>query len=106
MTLVMLNRMRDQIAEVVLPESQCGFRRNRGTTDMIFAVRQLTEKAREQHRNLYTTLVDLPKAFYSVSGNALWVIMKKWDVPQMCRYPVVLASRHDSENSGRQRAHQ
>ena len=53
LALVMLNRMRDPIAETVLPESQCGFRRNRGTTDMIFAVRQLMEKAREQHRNLY-----------------------------------------------------
>ena len=51
--MVMLNRMRDPIAETVLPESQCGFRRNRGTTNMIFAVRQLMEKAREQHRNLY-----------------------------------------------------
>ena len=38
MALMMLNRMRDPIAETVLPESQCGFRRNRGTTDMIFAV--------------------------------------------------------------------
>ena len=106
MTLVMLNRMRDPIAEVVLPESQCGFRRNRGTTDMIFAVRQLMEKAREQYRNLYITLVDFTRAFDSVSGNALWVMMNKWDVPQTCRYPEVLASRHDSENSGRQRAHQ
>ena len=34
MALVMLNRMRDPITETVLPESQCGFRRNRGTTDI------------------------------------------------------------------------
>ena len=39
MALLILNRMRDTIAETVLPESLCGFRRNRGTTDMIFAVR-------------------------------------------------------------------
>ena len=44
LALVMLNRMRDPIAETVLPESQCGFRRNRGTTDMIFAVRQLRRR--------------------------------------------------------------
>ena len=81
MALMMLNRMRDPIAETVLPESQCGFRRNRGTTDMIFAVRQLMEKAREQHRNLYIAFVDFTKAFDSVNRNALWVIMKKWDVP-------------------------
>ena len=79
MTLVMLNRMRDPIAEAVLPESQCGFRRNRGTTDMIVAVRQLMEKAREQHRDLYIAFVDFTKAFESVNRNALslWVIMNK-----------------------------
>ena len=81
MALVMLNRMRDPIAETVLPESQCGFRRNRGTTDMIFAVRQLMEKAREQHRNLYIAFVDFAKAFDSVNRNALWVIMKKMGCP-------------------------
>ena len=81
MALVMLNRMRDPIAETVLPESQGGFRRNRGTTDMIFAVRQLMEKAREQHRNLYIAFVDFTKAFDSVNRNALWVIMKKMGCP-------------------------
>ena len=81
MALVMLNRMRDPIAKTVLPESQCGFRRNRGTTDMIFAVRQLMEKAREQHRNLYIAFVDFTKAFDSVNRNALWVIMKKMGCP-------------------------
>ncbi len=35
------------VAEKVLPESQCGFRRGRGCTDMIFAIRQLVEKAVE-----------------------------------------------------------
>ena len=102
MALVMLNRMRDPIAETVLPESQCGFRRNRDTTDMIFAVRQLMEKAREQHRNLYIAFVDFTKAFDSVNRNALWVILKKMGCPpHICRYPEVLAPRHESENFGR-----
>ena len=33
-----------QLAEEELPESQCGFHKGRGCTDMIFAVRQLVEK--------------------------------------------------------------
>ena len=65
LALVMLSRMRDPIAETVLPESQCGFRRNHVTTDMIVAVRQLMEEAREHHRNLYIVFVDFTKAFDS-----------------------------------------
>ncbi|BHF58293.1 hypothetical protein SprV_0100124500 [Sparganum proliferum] len=39
-----LNRLGDRLEQVLLPESQCGFRRHRGTMDMIFAARQLQEK--------------------------------------------------------------
>ncbi|VDL99996.1 unnamed protein product [Schistocephalus solidus] len=42
----------------LLPESQCGFRRHRGTTDMIFTC-QLQEKFQEMRTHLYTTFVDL-----------------------------------------------
>jgi len=34
------NRVTIQIAPVVLPESQCGFRSGRSTMDMIFCLRQ------------------------------------------------------------------
>ena len=34
-----------RLAEMELPESQCGFWRGRGCTDMMFMVRQLSEKA-------------------------------------------------------------
>ena len=33
--LMPLNRVHDPITETVLPDTQCGFRRNRGMTDMI-----------------------------------------------------------------------
>ena len=39
-----------------LPESQCGFRRGHGCTDMIFTVRQLTEKAIEYQSKQYLIL--------------------------------------------------
>ena len=41
---VLLNRLNLHLENGLLPESQCGFRKNRGTTDMIFAARQLQEK--------------------------------------------------------------
>ncbi len=45
------------IAERILPESQCGFRKGRGCCDMIFVARQLLEKSREHHESLATLLV-------------------------------------------------
>ena len=50
---VLLNRLIPAIAEDILPESQCGFRANRGTADMIFVLRQIQEKCREQNMGLY-----------------------------------------------------
>ena len=50
-----------------IPESQCGFRKDRGTIDMIFTTRKLQEKSQEQTADLYTTFVDLTKAFDIVS---------------------------------------
>ena len=41
---VLLNRLIPTIAQGNTPESQCGFRSNRGTIDMIFALRQIQEE--------------------------------------------------------------
>ena len=48
----------------LIPESQCGFRKDRGTIDMIATTRKLQEKSQEQNADLYTTFVDLTKAFF------------------------------------------
>ena len=40
---VVLNRLQ-ALADRVYPESQCGFRAKRLTTDMVFSLRQLQEK--------------------------------------------------------------
>ena len=64
---IMLTHLLEHIVDLVLPESQCGFRRGRSTIDMIFVARQLQEKCREQHQDLYLAFVDLTKAFYEVN---------------------------------------
>ncbi|VDL95997.1 unnamed protein product [Schistocephalus solidus] len=69
---ILLNRLNGHLEQGLLPESQCGFRRHRGTTDMIFATRQLQEKGREMRTHLYTTFVDLMKAFDTVNCDGLW----------------------------------
>nr|VZI51610.1 unnamed protein product [Spirometra erinaceieuropaei] len=52
---ILLNRLNNHLEQGLLPESQCGFRRHRGTTDMIFATRQLQEKCQEMRTHLYST---------------------------------------------------
>ena len=78
---ILLNRLVPSIAAENIPESQCGFRSNRGTTDMVFVLRQLQEKCREQNKGLYITFVDLTKAFDTVSRDGLWQILKSLGCP-------------------------
>lgn len=73
---ILLNRLLT-LSENVLPESQFGFRPNRGTCEAIFSLRQLQEKSREQGRHLYLCFVDLEKAFDSVPREALWLVLTK-----------------------------
>jgi len=79
---VLLNRLILHLEQDLLPESQCGFRSGRGTVDMVFAAKQLQEKCQEQNRDLYTTFVDLTKAFDTVSREGLWKIMAKFGCPE------------------------
>ena len=73
---VLLNRLVHTNAEDYLPEPQCGFRANRRTTDMVFVLRRLQEKFREQNKGLYVAFVDLTKAFDIVSRKGVWMIME------------------------------
>ena len=77
---VLLNRLIQTAAQENMPESPCGFRSNRGTVDMIFVLRQIQEKCREQNMGLYAAFVDLTKAFDTVSHDGLWKIL----APGLC----------------------
>lgn len=70
-----------KLAERIYPESQCGFRANRSTVDMIFSLRQLQEKCREQNMPLYIAFIDLTKAFDLVSREGLFKILPKIGCP-------------------------
>uniref|UniRef100_A0A5F8GN97 RNA-directed DNA polymerase n=1 Tax=Monodelphis domestica TaxID=13616 RepID=A0A5F8GN97_MONDO len=78
---VILNRLLSSVSEQNLPESQCGFRPDRSTIDMVFTVRQMQEKCLEQNLSLYIVFVDLTKAFDTVNRDALWVIFSKLGCP-------------------------
>jgi len=51
---------------------QCGSRKGRGCTDMIFADRQLMEKIWEHGNQFFLLFVELKKAY---ARNALWIIL-------------------------------
>ena len=67
MARVLLKRLILTTVEENTPESRCGFRSNRGTVDMIFVLRQIQERCREQNMGLHAAFVDLTKAFDIVS---------------------------------------
>ena len=91
---VLLNRLNEHLERSgLLPESQCRFRKNRGTIDMIFTARQLQEKCQEQNVDLYMTFVDLTKAFDTVSREGLWKIMAKFGCP--AKFIAVVRQLHD-----------
>ena len=48
---------------------------------MIFVLRQIQEKCREQNMGLYAVIVDLTKAFDTVSRDGLWKILARLGCP-------------------------
>ena len=67
----------------ILPESQCGFRRERSTIDMIFCSRRVTEYFREKSRLLFKCFVDLTKAYDKVDRDVLWMVLSALGIPQL-----------------------
>uniref|UniRef100_A0A183S9S8 Reverse transcriptase domain-containing protein n=1 Tax=Schistocephalus solidus TaxID=70667 RepID=A0A183S9S8_SCHSO len=90
---ILLPRLNGQLEQGLIPESQCGFRQYRGTTDMIFAARQLQGKCQEMRTQLYTTFVDLTKAFDTVNRDGLWKFTQKFGCPE--RFTHMVRQLHD-----------
>ena len=66
--------------EPLLSEAQMGFRKGRGCTDAIFALRQLSEKTIEYNKELNLVFVDQEKAFDRVDRNKLWQILEEYGI--------------------------
>ncbi|VDL89030.1 unnamed protein product [Schistocephalus solidus] len=60
---------------------------------MIFAARQLQEKCQEMRTHLYTTFVDLTKAFDTVNRDGLWKFLQKFGCPE--RFTHMVSQLHD-----------
>ena len=79
LSLILLERLH-AIIDPQLLESQCGFRKGRGTTDQIWLTRQIVEGAAECETAAHLCYVDI-KAYDSVDRNALIAILKSYRVP-------------------------
>ena len=66
--------------EPLLSEAQMGFRKGRGCTDAIFALRQLSEKTIEYNKELNLVFVDQEKAFDRVDRNKLWQTLEEYSI--------------------------
>ena len=86
---IILERLNSCLLDSIYSESQCGFRKGRGTVDMIFSLRQVQEKAREQNKPLYMLFIDLTKAFDTVNRKALWHILAKAGIPEKMRNIII-----------------
>ncbi|XP_072050312.1 uncharacterized protein [Amphiura filiformis] len=68
------------VVEHQLSEAQFGFRKNRGCTDAIFALRQLCERSIEYNQDLYTIFIDQEKAVDRVNRDLLWTVLEDYGV--------------------------
>ena len=91
---ILLNRLNEHLEQAgLLPESQCGFRKDRGTIVMIFTPRQLQKKCQEQIMDLNMTFAVLTKAFDTVSREGLWKIIAKFGC--LTKFIAMLRQFHD-----------
>ena len=80
--MVLLKRLQ-WLADRFLPDTQSGFRAGRSTTEMIFTLRHLQGKYREQRKPLFINFVVLTKVFDTVSRKSLHKVLEKIGCPPL-----------------------
>jgi len=68
-------------ADDIIGVHQCGYRRNRSTTDHVFCIRQILEKKCEYNEAVHQLFIDFTKAYYSVRKEVLYNILIEFDIP-------------------------
>ena len=63
-------------------DHQCGFRRNKSTTDHIFCICQILEKKWEHNEAVHQLFTDFKKAYDSVRREALYNILIEFGIPK------------------------
>ena len=75
LTKIILGRIEKKI-DANLAEEHFGFRKNRGTREAIFCLRNIIQKRFTVNKMVYIVFVDLLKAFDNVNWNIMMKILK------------------------------
>jgi len=75
-------------AEESIGDHQCGFRRNRSTTNHIFCIRQLLEKKWEYSEAVHQLFVGFNKAYDSVRWEVLYNILIQFGILMKLARPI------------------
>jgi hypothetical protein len=75
------NILFSRLSLYIIEDHQCGFRRNRSTTDQIFCIRQILEKEWEYNETVHQLFLDLKKTYDSVRSEVLYNILTEFGVP-------------------------
>ena len=68
---ILYARFQQQYVNHELPDTQAGFRKDRGTRNQIANIHWITEKARKTQKNIYSCFTDYAKASDCVDHNKL-----------------------------------
>jgi hypothetical protein len=75
---ILLSRLSPYVDEII-GDHQCGFRRNRSTTDQSFCIRQMLEKKWEYNQTVHQLFVDFKKAYDSDRREVLYnILIRVW----------------------------
>jgi hypothetical protein len=78
---ILLARLTPYISKVI-GDHQCGFHRDRSTTDQIFYIRQILEKKWEYNGTVHQLFIDFKKAYDSVKREVLYNILVEFGIPK------------------------
>ena len=77
-----INERVQKVTERIIGEYQCGFCLNKGTTDHLFIIRQMTEKNWEHGLDLHMLFIDFEEAFNSMNRRKLSEAMEEVGIPK------------------------
>ena len=76
---ILVDRIR-RVTGGLIADEQGGFKAKRVCVDQIFKLKQIGEKTREKKHRVYVSFIDLEKAYDMVNKEALWQVLRMYDV--------------------------